>query len=463
LEFATIIMISIDAHNRFHLKLIGYPKTKLRIPSPFDTVGLLPAKIPFVKPKLRVKKGDRVRIGSVLFTDKRDPRLQFCSPGGGRVTTIRLGPRRVVEEIVIHLDPEEKLEATARMDDEKLAAMEREELVEHLLDAGLWPFLRALPFRDIPSPDKAPPFILVNLNCQEPYQPHPELYLEGQAAAFRFGIKILDRLSNGRVRIYTSSDRKPTAFSFDPGITHMVEGGYPADDPGVILYHTRIESKDNRTWFIQGQDLLLLARSLRSGHYETQRIVTAAGPAAVEACHLNTRLGAPLSSIVSPRPGMEATTRCIAGGLFTGYALPISSYLGLYETSVALVSGGEESEFFGFARPGYKKPSYSRAFLSAVNRNALAPDTGLHGETRACVNCSTCAKVCPVEILPQFTYKSLLADDVEEALAHGLLDCAECGLCTFVCPSKIELSSELKKGKADYYKEMYGSSPEAAG
>jgi Na+-transporting NADH:ubiquinone oxidoreductase subunit A len=81
-------------------------------------------------------------------------------------------------------------------------------------------------------------------------------------------------------------------------------------------------------------------------------------------------------------------------------------------------------------------------------------DCGQHGEVRACVNCGTCARICPVDILPQFTMKCLVADEVEEALAHGLLDCAECGLCTYACPSKIQLREVFQAAKAQYYKEI---------
>jgi Na+-transporting NADH:ubiquinone oxidoreductase subunit A len=50
--------------------------------------------------------------------------------------------------------------------------------------------------------------------------------------------------------------------------------------------------------------------------------------------------------------------------------------------------------------------------------------------------------------------KCLVVDEVEEALAHGLLDCVECGLCTYACPSKIGLRELLVSAKAQYYKEI---------
>ena len=51
------------------------------------------------------------------------------------------------------------------------------------------------------------------------------------------------------------------------------------------------------------------------------------------------------------------------------------------------------------------------------------------------------------------TYKAILAEEVEESLEHGLLDCVECGLCSYVCPAKIELTETLKHAKAAYARE----------
>ncbi len=51
-------------------------------------------------------------------------------------------------------------------------------------------------------------------------------------------------------------------------------------------------------------------------------------------------------------------------------------------------------------------------------------------------------------------FKAVAADEIEEALALGLLDCVECGLCSFVCPAKIEISDLLKTAKEAYSKEI---------
>ena len=95
--------------------------------------------------------------------------------------------------------------------------------------------------------------------------------------------------------------------------------------------------------------------------------------------------------------------------------------------------------------------------MGRERRRGQAPfevDCGLHGELRACINCGYCDDVCAVDILPQFALKSTLAGEVEESLAHGLLDCVGCGLCTYVCPSKIDVCAVLRRAREAYYKEI---------
>ena len=128
--------------------------------------------------------------------------------------------------------------------------------------------------------------------------------------------------------------------------------------------------------------------------------------------------------------------------------------MGLYETSLTLMPGGNVREFLALFKPGYRSPTYSRVFLSRLNPEALNYDCNRHGGDRACIACMHCADVCPVEILPQMTYKAILAEEVEEYLEHGLLDCVACGLCSYVCPAKIELTAAFTAAKEAYAKEQ---------
>ena len=431
------------------LNITGEPGPNVETVTGFDRIGVVPERIPFVKPKLHVAEGETVRRGSLLFTDKRNPDIRFVSPAGGTVKAIDFGPRRVIRAIVIDVDKEEACESVDPLSEKKISAIQKSDLAALLMKAGLWPFLRALPFRDMADPSGDPPAIIVNLEALDPFHPGPLVYLEGAADFFKLGMSALFRLAP-RVMVAASPETSTRLTILAPLISHTVTGPYPADDPGVLLYYTRTSQADNRSWYIHGADVVLLGEFLKTGCFPVHRVVAVSTPTVRYYCR--TRIGAPLARLA---PGLDKadTIQIMAGGLWRGQRVSAGSFLGMYETAVTALPDGKTSQFLGFLRPGTDKPTRSRAFLSRLRKGPLPMDAGMHGEERACVNCGTCATVCPVDILPQFTVKAVLAGEVEESLAHGLLDCVECGLCAYVCPSKIELTEHLKTARQAYYME----------
>ncbi len=445
-------MKSIHLKKGFTLRMAGAPSRHVRRAEQPRQVGLIPEQIAFVKPRLLVKEGDSVAIGDPLFEDKRDPRVRFLSPGGGRIHRIEFGPRRIIRKIVIDLDAQEATATLAVPAVDQLGSIPREEVVDSLLGGGVWPFLRSLPFLDVADPDTRPPAILVRLGDDDSYAPDPRVYLDGRTDRYAIGMQVLQRLSEQVIINLTADKAIAAKLPAGTAIQHF-SGCYPAGNPSVQLYRTKTGPEQNRSWTIDGQDVILLGELVQTGRYPTGRIMTVGGSLAVNPEHVETRAGVPLQTLSGRNPTDLPGVRYIVGGIFTGYTGSADSFMGFYHNALNLIDDGDREEPFGFIRPGYRKPSYSTAFLSALHKHPFPLDCGQHGELRACVNCGICAKICPVDILPQFTLKCLVVDEVEEALAHGLLDCAECGLCTYACPCKIELRKIFRAAKAAYYKE----------
>ena len=446
-------MTTVRTFKGYDLPLQGAPLETLETPPPPATVALAPEHIPFLKPRLAVKKGDRIAVGDLLFTDKANPRIRFLSPGGGHVTDIRHGPRRVLREVVIRRDGanEASQSLATPLDPDEIDQYSRADLVERLLAGGVWPFLRTLPYRGIADPEGKPAAIFVSLAASEPFQVPPDRYMENQRERFALGLSALKRLCP-TVHVHADSTDRLFCDTHQDLITHTVRGRYPADDAGVVLFHLRRSPADNAAWFIKGQDLLLLAQMLETGQFPTERLFAVSGTGAARPRYVASRLGAPLKYLVGEVQCQSP--RYVVGGILRGYTGDPGGHMGVYDTAVTVLPEPVEADFLSLFRPGTAKPSYSRTFLYALRRTPLPMTANVNGGRRACIACGYCADVCPVDIWPQMTFKSILAGEVEEYLAHGLLDCVECGLCSYVCPSKIELATMLQAAKHAYRKEQ---------
>jgi Na+-transporting NADH:ubiquinone oxidoreductase subunit A len=249
-------------------------------------------KIPFISPRLLVKTGDDVKIGSLLFEDKKKSYLKFLSPAGGSIASINYGPRRVIHEIVIAVEPEERCVIFNSLDAAGLAKIKQKNLIDHMIAGGVWPYIRELPFRQIADPAKPPPAIWVHLDSTDPFQATSHVYLKNNINFFQMGLAALKRLCDQvHVCQHESSYQKDSEIS--AYVTHRISGGYPANDPGVVVYHTKKDISENHCWYIAGQDVLMIGRFLMTGIYPTERIVAVSKPKENQGCFIGTRSGAP--------------------------------------------------------------------------------------------------------------------------------------------------------------------------
>lgn len=443
----------------YSLPIDGAPASDLEVLEAPVRVALTPAAVPFCKPKLMVKEGDMVKIGTPLFFDKQDERIRFGSPGAGRVSRIVFGDRRAIEAVEIELASKE---ASESFDVSGIDKLKREKLIELLLSSGLWSLIRAFPFRGVANPDELVKSVFVNLDDLEPFQAKASVYLGGQEAAFESGIALLKSLCS-KVVVSVGEGSDVLRLPFKKFVTHRASGGYPASDVGVVHYHGKKSEKDNPGWFVGGQDVIRLGEFALTGQLSTRLVVAVGGTKALEKKHYLTRLGVGVSHLLKGKEASAKKVRYIAGGVLTGRRSEFSGYLSCYESALNVIPEGQESEFVSFMQLGVKKPTYSRAYLAGIlsrvfeksgNGPRFVMNSAVQGSSRDCISCGHCAEVCPVDILPQFMMKNLMADDIEEGMRHGLMDCTSCGLCTYVCPSKIELGTIFDDAKKALYKEM---------
>jgi Na+-transporting NADH:ubiquinone oxidoreductase subunit A len=440
-------MEKIKISKGFIPKLAGMPDTSLiEAPGP-RTVGLSALDIPYIRPKLLVKENERVLTGTPLFCDKRDPSIQYVSPGTGQVEKIGFGERRRLQEVVIALESSEtfvQFEPVPRSD---LDTISKQDLIQRLKQGGLWPCLRQFPAKDTADSSHTPAMIIVSLNGNDLFSPNPKILMNREKEAFEFGLDLLKRFSD-RIIVTARQSSLDQLDSVKAHITHQVQDTYPAWDPGVVLFHLKKSVEENTAWSITADHLVMMGKFLLSGQYPIEKIVTVT-KRGDKRPHLLTRQGAPIKTLTGsfPREGMITT------GQFNGRLTDLTSHLGFFENTLNIIDTPEEEELFGFIRPGIDKTSVSRTFLSCLSSSPKQVDGSVHGEERACINCSYCENICPNDLMPNFIMKALHSDEIESALAYGLLDCCRCGLCSYTCPSKIELATILSHGMDSYYKD----------
>lgn len=112
------------------------------------------------------------------------------------------------------------------------------------------------------------------------------------------------------------------------------------------------------------------------------------------------------------------------------------------ETVKKIISGGP---MMGFAlddmRTATTKGSSSLLFLTAKEINVLNPT--------ACINCASCASVCPMNLMPMFIEKATQHGEYDMALKYGVMNCIECGSCAYSCPAKRPLVQVIKLAKKE--------------
>ena len=78
------------------LRLEGVAARKTEDVLTSDEFALVPDDFPGIVPKVKVREGDQVLVGTPLFVDKATEKVKFVSPVSGTVTAVERGERRKV-------------------------------------------------------------------------------------------------------------------------------------------------------------------------------------------------------------------------------------------------------------------------------------------------------------------------------------------------------------------------------
>lgn len=196
------------------------------------------------------------------------------------------------------------------------------------------------------------------------------------------------------------------------------------------------------------QAVILASLAVTEGKPLIERKMALCGPCFKENIHVSVKVGTPLEYIVKDRL-RESPSRIILNSLLTGTELnDLSLPVDRTFSQIIAIPEDRDREFLAFMRPGLRKASYSRSFISSFMMSRKTVDTNLNGEERPCIQCGYCIEVCPVRIMPNLLYRYFESGVSETLMRYGIFNCIDCNLCTHVCPSKIPLAKSLKDAKS---------------
>lgn len=408
----------------------------------YDYIGM--------KPTMAAAVGDRVKLGQLLFTDKKMAGVNFTAPGAGTITAINRGPKRVFESIVIELDDKEDEITFDSYKEDQLADLDAEKVKNNLIRSGLWVSLRARPFGRTANPADTPHSIFVTAMDSSPLAPSVEKILAGSEKDFQNGLKVISRLTAGKLFLCKSPGANIPTVDLASLSAAEFSGPHPAGNVGTHIHFLDPVHRGKTVWHINAQDVVAVGKLFTTGRISVERVVSLAGPAVKQPRLIKTRIGASIEDLVAEELKENgAQVRVISGSVLSGRiaAGPVA-FLGRYNQQISALAESGKRRFLGWLNPGLNFFSVKRILLSSLLRpKKFAFDTDINGGHRSVFPLGVYEDVMPMDFEITYLLRALMVKDVEEAENLGCLELCEedLALCSFVSPSKIEYGPVIRE------------------
>ncbi len=444
------------------IEISGKAQETIGSAMPSEIIAMIPDHYHGITPKVMVKPGERVKAGTAVFHDKTFENMNFVSPVSGEVIAVNRGERRKVLSITIARDEVTEYEKFNFNDPEQLS---REEIQSLLLQAGLWAYIKQRPYDIIANPEKQPKAIFISSFDSAPLAPNNEFVMRGQLDDFQTGVNILGKLTEGKVHLGIKAGSKATDFRMVHGVEITeYDGPHPIGNVGVQINHVDPINKGETVWTIGVQDVLFIGRFFNKKKVDLSRLIALTGPEAYEAQYYRSLPGSSIEPIVKGNVHNEIPLRYISGNVLSGLQIEANGYIDPYATQITVLDEGSEThEMIGWAMPRFDKFSNTNLYFSKILKNSLVQkifgkvtykwDARLLGGRRGIIMSNEYDRVLPMDILPEYLIKAMLAQNIDKMENLGAYEVApeDFALCEFVDTSKLPLQQIVRNG-LDYLK-----------
>lgn len=412
------------------------------------TCAVVPDDFPGFTPKLDVKEGDAVEIGSPLMHDKVCTDLHLVSPVSGKVKAIVRGERRKILRVVVENNQKGDV---AKFDTSRPVA-------ELLAQSGLMAMIRRRPFDVVATPAQSPRDIFVTAMDTAPLAVSPAATLGDDAAkALATGVKALASLTTGKVYICHDANWKYGAVAG----AEMVEvcGPHPAGNVGIQIANIAPVNKGETVWALDVTTLYKIGRLMLTGEYDPTAVVAVTGSEVAAPAVVSTVIGADMKALTAGRLKEDNRhQRIISGNVLTGTAVSeAEGYLQYPYRQVSVIAEGDDvAEFMGWASIAPSKLSVHSSLPLRGLRRLFSPDARLNGGRRAMIMSGEYDKVLPMDVMAEYLLKAILSQNIDDMEALGIYEVApeDLALCEFVDTSKLPVQQIVRDGLDYLRKEL---------
>ncbi len=439
------------------LPISGIPEQVIYNGNPVTSVAVLGSDYMGMKPTMLVAEGDRVKLGQVLFEDKKNPGCVFTSPGAGVVKAVHRGEKRVLQSVVIELDGSDEV-AFASYPETELTALSAVQVKENLVASGLWTALKARPYGKIPPLDGKPSSLFVTAMDTNPLAADPVVVIKERSQDFINGLKVISQLTDGQTYVCKASGAD-VSVGDAPVTVAQFSGPHPAGLPSTHIHFVDPVNINKFVWYLDYQAVMAIGALFTTGRLNIEKIISLAGPTVNEPRLLRTRVGANIDELVAGQLQEQVESRVISGSVLYGHhAADWAAFLGRYSNQISALEEGRARELFGWIVPGKNKYSALDVYLSSRDRKTdrkFPLTTTKNGSNRAIVPVGVYETVMPMDILPTPLLKALVVGDSDQAQLLGCLELDEedMALLTFVDPGKHDFGPVLRANLTKIEKE----------
>ena len=404
---------------------------------PLQETGLpeyvyIPLKHPGIDalPRPIVKKGDKVRAGSLLAQNKKYPAANIYASVSGKITSIEnisdaFGSE--IPSIIIQVEKDD-FESSIDLSPDIIREIpcSEKEIISKIRHSGIFSLAGAETLENVFTGGQKISRLIINGIDNEPFLGFRENLLQEKAEQIIIGTKILNKAFGIQNAIIAISRRRPDILKLVSGLTRHYVGVntkscpayYPSEQKKLLI--TAITGREISAgrqpedcgFMVQNAEVALAVyEAVMKNKPFCEHIITINKNG--KSASFRIRLGTPINFLLKKLSLSSQNGKIILGNVLTG-----------------------------------KEVLNPQAPLTGLDSKILylAPSEQISG---SCIRCGKCLDICPLHLQPYAIASAVQSHDQDRLKQLHAADCIECGACAFICPARISLLSLCKQSKTE--------------